>query len=78
MGGVGGTLYVQNYRDGTAIAKAKAKEALAAEKENIIQSYKESRRFREDACKEVANRYGTSKNDLYNQYLNQHTLNYYL
>lgn len=29
-------------------------EALAAEKENIIQSYKESRRFREDACKEVA------------------------
>lgn len=54
MGGVGGTLYVQNYRDGTAIAKAKAKEALAAEKENIIQSYKESRRFREDACKEVA------------------------
>lgn len=73
-------VYAQNYRDGTAIAEAKAVEALAAERakfakemederaemeiefsdreeeirEEAVESYKKTDKFREDACKEVA------------------------
>lgn len=66
---IGGYLYVQNYRDGTKIAEAKAVEALATEREklnnelaakkkqieqNAIVAYKNSDSYREDACKLVA------------------------
>lgn len=47
-----------NYKDGTAIAAAKAEEALFAEREKIgiqaIYDYKNSSQFIEDSCKEVA------------------------
>lgn len=53
-----GYLFVQNYRDGTKIAQAKAVEALAEERARIEQeavaSYKKSDSYREDACKLVA------------------------
>lgn len=70
---IGGYLYIQNYRDGTKIAEAKAIEALATEREklnnelaakkkqieqNAILSYKESDSYREDACKLVASNIG--------------------
>ena len=32
---IGGYLYIQNYRDGTKIAEAKAIEALATEREKL-------------------------------------------
>ena len=66
---IGGFLYVQNYRDGTKIAEAKAVEALAEEREKFrkeiattknqieqeaILAYKGSSSYREDACKLVA------------------------
>lgn len=55
---LGGYLYIQNYRDGTKIAEAKAVEALAEAKKKIEQeavaAYKSSDAYREDACKLVA------------------------
>ena len=51
----GGILFVQNYKDGTKIAKEKAIEVLAKEKETIgkdaINLYKKSSEFREDATR---------------------------
>lgn len=55
--------YSQNYKDGTAIAEAKAVEALNSERERIgreaINSYKASNNFIEDSCKSVAENIGT-------------------
>lgn len=55
--------YSENYKDGTAIAEAKAVEALNSERERIgreaINSYKASNNFIEDACKSVAENIGT-------------------
>ena len=55
--------YFQNYKDGTAIAEAKAVEALNSERERIgreaINSYKASNQFTEDSCKSVAENIGT-------------------
>ncbi len=68
-GAIGGCLYIQNYKDGTKIAEAKAVEALAEERAKLekeliakkkeieldaISIYKESDGYREDACKLVA------------------------
>lgn len=57
-GSIGGLLYVQNYKDGTEIARAKAIETLASEREKIeveaVKVYKASDDYREDACKLVA------------------------
>lgn len=64
-----GVLYIQNYRDGSAIAEAKAVEALAEERSKMeselyakqikiendaILNYKNSEQFIEDSCKNVA------------------------
>ncbi len=67
---IAGITYFQNYRDGISIARQKAEEVLEterlrlenelSEKENQIEqnaviTYKNSKAFREDSCKFVAN-----------------------